>query len=203
MRLVIALRPGRAAQGGPGHSCGARPRQPPGALTRYPRPFIPPPSYNGWTDGLRKPNGACLNCFMPGLDIRLPQPEMHECGPLCGTYYFPPNCTNATGGCHRRARQRLPAPVRRALLAERAKVGTGGYRRTARAGRRRGGLGAAHDRSANDRKCAFFWSGAVRHGNNPERAMLMRVANQSGFCVRNILEAGNVQLHKVAHELRM
>ena len=141
---------------------------------------------------------------MPGLDIRLPTPEMHECGPLCGTYYFPPNCTNATGGCSRRTRQRLPAPVRRALLAERANVGTGGsHRRIARgAGRRRGELDAARNHSANNRRCVFFWSGAVRHNNNPDRAMLMRAANQSGFCVRNILEAGNVQLHEVAHELR-
>lgn len=43
-------------------------------------------TYHGLPDGLTAPRGACLVCFQPGLDIRLPQPEHHECGPFCGLH---------------------------------------------------------------------------------------------------------------------
>ena len=43
--------------------------------------------YSGWADQLRNPSGSCLNCFAAGLDVRLPTPEGHECGPLCGMHF--------------------------------------------------------------------------------------------------------------------
>jgi hypothetical protein len=61
-------------------------------------------TYHGVADGLTSSTGHCLICFHPGLDIRLPQPENHECGPLCGL--------------HRDGnRALLPTAVKRAMLA--------------------------------------------------------------------------------------
>ena len=40
--------------------------------------------YNGWADQLQNTRGLCINCFQAGLDVRLPTPEDHSCGPLCG-----------------------------------------------------------------------------------------------------------------------
>ena len=59
--------------------------------------------YNGWTDGLRSPSGSCLNCFQPWLDVRLPTPEEHECGPLCGLH-------------RSQSGQRVPTLLQRELL---------------------------------------------------------------------------------------
>ena len=59
--------------------------------------------YNGWTDGLRSPSGSCLNCFQPWLDVRLPTPEEHECGPLCGMH-------------RSQSGQRVPTLLQRELL---------------------------------------------------------------------------------------
>ena len=64
--------------------------------------------YNGWTDGLRSGNGACMNCFQPGLDIRLPTPEGHECGTSCGLHHV----YNATAA----ASWYVPVELQRLLL---------------------------------------------------------------------------------------
>lgn len=41
---------------------------------------------NGLRDGVdgNSPRDTCLVCFIRGIDIRIPQPEEHECGSLCG-----------------------------------------------------------------------------------------------------------------------
>ena len=72
-------------------------------------------SYHGLADGVRNTHGSCLTCFQPGLDIRLPQPEEHECGPLCGLRWS-------------QSSQHVPTAVQRALLAARSVRGTGGGR---------------------------------------------------------------------------
>jgi hypothetical protein len=64
-------------------------------------------TYHGLPDGLTKPSGGCFICFQPGLDIRLPQPENHECGPLCGLH-------RDIAGAH------VPTAIQRALLASRS-----------------------------------------------------------------------------------
>ena len=42
--------------------------------------------FNGWADYYRGQNGHCVSCFAHGLDVRLPTPESHLCGPLCGLH---------------------------------------------------------------------------------------------------------------------
>lgn len=116
-------------------------------------------TYSGWADGLRHPRGACLNCFQPGLDIRLPQPDVHLCGPFCGLR--PPE-----GGGH------PPRPVARLLLARNAVRGNG-QRQLA---------------SGDARNCTFFFGGADRFGRNAaRRAVVTSLRNASGACVFNTL----------------
>ena len=138
--------------------------------------------FNGWTDGLRSGNGGCLNCFQPGLDVRLPTPEGHECGPSCGlhhvynhssktSWYIP---TELQRLLLRAAAARSPT-VQAALPSildgigeeERGEMASAAARRRAR--------------------CLFSWHGAVRGNNNPTRNELMSLArrNLSNICVSN------------------
>jgi len=138
-------------------------------------------TYNGWTDGLRNPTGFCRNCFQPGLDIRLPTPESHECGPLCGLHHGPDG-------------KYLSYMLQRELLAAAAVVG-----------RRTGGTRRASSRlERGKRNCTIFWAGAIRGRNNPDRNTIVdQVSGAPGACVRNTLTSkGNVpipQAMKDAH----
>ena len=66
--------------------------------------------YSGWADQLQNTRGLCINCFQAGLDVRLPTPEDHSCGPLCGI----PR--------HRPGEGPLTPAERRASMASRAVV---------------------------------------------------------------------------------
>ena len=126
--------------------------------------------YNGWADQLRANSGHCRNCFHHGLDIRLPTPEGHECGPWCGM------------------RHKLPITIKRQLLVTQAGVGPlAAKRRRQRAqGLPCADLGCAAVRGQGPLgNCTFYWSGAVRSSNNADRLALFRHMRQPNVCVRN------------------
>ena len=107
--------------------------------------------YNGWADQLQNTRGLCINCFQAGLDVRLPTPEDHSCGPLCGI----PR--------HRPGEGPLTPAERRASMASRAVVRGGGAAR--------GGAAVARGPTRN---CTLFWAGSTV-GSNPARRALLRL----------------------------
>ena len=126
--------------------------------------------YNGWADQLRTGSGHCRNCFLHGLDIRMPTPEGHECGPWCGMHH------------------KLPITIKRQLLATQANVGPlAATRRRQRAqGLPCADLGCQAQRGQGALgNCTFYWAGAVRFGNNQDRLALFKHMRQPNVCVRN------------------
>ena len=124
--------------------------------------------YNGWADQLRTQVGNCLSCFQAGLDIRMPTPEGHECGPACGLHYL----WNASGG-HSFF---VDSHLQRILLD--------------RAARRSPVISPAVARPAP--RCNFSWAGAVRGGNNPARVSLLKLQGIAGMCVTNTIDKSKV-----------
>lgn len=140
--------------------------------------------YNGWADGLRANEGACLNCFNPGLDIRLPTPEGHECGVSCGLHHV----FNKSSGTS----WYIPTELQRILVRRAAsrsptvQAALGGGSRSV-LGRYSGaiqGHGGAMTISTR-RECLFSWHGAVRGRNNPTRTELLNLADKPAMCVTN------------------
>ena len=107
--------------------------------------------YNGWADQLQNTRGLCINCFQAGLDVRLPTPEDHSCGPRCGI----PR--------HRPGEGPLTPAERSASMASRAVVRGGGAAR--------GGAAVARGPTRN---CTLFWAGSTV-GSNPARRALLRL----------------------------
>ena len=134
--------------------------------------------YNGYADQLRSASGSCLVCFQHGLDVRLPTPEQHTCGPLCGLHYAQSSAGSAS---------RLPVEVQRILLKLNAVVGNGlgTIARTMRGGDKvRPSIKAAPNQR-KDRSCKIFFAGAVRGRQSSERAELLKLRTAPGACVRN------------------
>ncbi|KAL3910582.1 MAG: hypothetical protein SGPRY_009002, partial [Prymnesium sp.] len=74
--------------------------------------------YNGKADHLRHAEGRCLVCFQRGLDVRLPTPELHMCGPHCGMH----SVADGEG------RIAFPVAVQRELLESHSYLAAGGRR---------------------------------------------------------------------------
>ena len=92
--------------------------------------------FNGWADYYRGQNGHCVSCFAHGLDVRLPTPESHLCGPLCGLH----RRANATVTARQLLRTLAywggitrcpPSPPARARRRRRAAAGCSGTARCA------------------------------------------------------------------------
>ena len=133
--------------------------------------------FNGKADQLGHADGRCLVCFQPGLDVRLPTPEMHMCGPLCGLHHVP----NPDG----HGRVQLPVAVQRELLGRHVRPGVGlAERHTAP---RSSAADAAASVERRSSSCLLWWAGADR-GNNADRKMLLeQAAGQADLCVTNTL----------------
>ena len=120
--------------------------------------------FNGWADGLNSRDGGCLNCFTPGLDIRLPTPEGHECGVSCGLHYTY-NASSKTSWF-------IPAELQRMLLRRAASQSPSVHpERRLR-------------RPPSD-GCVFSWAGAVRGRNSPSRFEVLKLIGTDGACVTN------------------
>ncbi|KAL1520662.1 hypothetical protein AB1Y20_022234 [Prymnesium parvum] len=130
--------------------------------------------YNGKADQLAHREGRCVVCFQPGLDVRLPTPETHMCGPLCGMHAV----------ADERGRTPLPVALQRELLGRhvRPAVGLG-------EARRKGRLAAAGGRAAGGGRseCLLWWSGADRGNNLERRTLVQQAALQPDLCVTNTL----------------
>ena len=114
--------------------------------------------YSGWADQLQNARGNCINCFQAGVDVRLPTPEDHSCGPLCGI----PRKLPGVGF--------LTPAARRDSMASRA-VHWGGAAR--------GGAVARGPR----RNCTLFWAGTAGIGSNSARKGLLRLNASAGMCI--------------------
>ena len=122
--------------------------------------------FNGWTDQLRARDGACLNCFAPGLDIRLPSPEGHECGVSCGLHMV----FNASS----RTSWFVPIELQRELLRRAARRSPSIYPQR------------SLTRPKSD-GCLFSWAGAVRGRNSPARWEVLKLIGTPGACVTNTI----------------
>ena len=120
--------------------------------------------FNGWADYYRGQNGHCVSCFAHGLDVRLPTPESHLCGPLCGL--------------HRRANATVTA---RQLLRTLAYWGEN-YPLPS--------IAADAARAPAAGGCRLQWYGAVRRRNNGDRSALLGLNGTAGWCVVNTEDAG-------------
>lgn len=149
--------------------------------------------YNGWADGLRNSDGYCLNCFQPGLDIRMPSPEGHECGVQCGlhvkfnaskgdSWYIPTELQRVL------LRQEMgQSHTRRRLSSTTAAVDVGFVANIARARR------LLRPPTAS---CLFSWTGAVRGRSNPTRSELLKMASTPNVCIANTAEDKSTRVHK-------
>ena len=138
--------------------------------------------FNGWSDGLRSPDGGCLNCFAPGLDIRLPTPESHECGVSCGLHYM----FNATS----KGSWFIPPELQRVLLRR-------AVSRSAAVYPQRGIRRPPSD------GCLFSWAGSVRGRNSPARFEVLRLAGKEGACVANTAAPKNATKDRPFHDKPM
>ena len=126
--------------------------------------------YSGWSDQLRRSDGSCLNCYQSGLDVRMPTPEGHECGPLCGMH-FAFNETLSQNIF-------LPVELQRLMLLGDAKKSSALV-----------ALGPSRRQGTRPKsRCFFSWAGAVRGRNNPSRSKLLQLRNISGMCITNTIE---------------
>lgn len=113
--------------------------------------------YSGWADQLQNARGVCINCFQAGVDVRLPTPEDHSCGPLCGIARKLPGVGPLT-----------PA-ARRYSMASRA-VHWGGVARPSAVAR------------GPRRNCTLFWAGTAV-GSNSARKGLLSLNGSAGMCI--------------------
>lgn len=148
-------------------------------------------TFNGWGDGLRTRDGGCLNCFQPGLDIRLPTPEGHECGVSCGLHYV----FNASRGNS----WYIPVELQRVLL-QRAALRSPAVRAMIKYDELAQG-GGKEDEMAMTMKpeaqhthhgCLFTYNGAVRGRNNPARWEVLKLIGQDGACIVNTAEGSKL-----------
>ena len=125
-------------------------------------------TFNGWSDGLRKLDGSCINCFQPGLDIRLPTPDhFHPCGPLCGLH-------------------KLHREVGLALL-ERDAIAVKGARRKV--------ITSTDISKSGNRKCLISWAGAERDHQNYQRVVILQLLSHRGprSCFRDTVREARVR----------
>ena len=115
-------------------------------------------------DILRLPSGDIPRLpsgdWQTGLDVRLPTPEDHSCGPLCG---IPKS---------------LSIAARRHYMAQRAVTAIKPPTRP-KGGAARGGALARDDLKRN---CTLFWAGTGA-GSNSGRKALLRLSGSAGTCI--------------------
>lgn len=117
--------------------------------------------YSGWADQLHNERGNCINCFQAGVDVRLPTPEDHSCGPLCGI----PRKLPGVGF--------LSPAARRYSMASRT------VQSPPHSTRPRPNALARGPR----RNCTLFWAGTAGIGSNSARKGLMRLNGSAGMCI--------------------
>ena len=144
-------------------------------------------NYNGWSDGLRSADGSCLNCFQPGLDIRLPSPEGHECGVLCGLH-MAFNKTTLAGSY-------VPTELQRVLLRRAVRLNPLLQHARGAAVSTTAEAAAVTRRSASGNGCYLSWTGSARGHNNPARNALLKLVGEPGVCVRNTALPQGVTTH--------